>query len=138
MRIDLIKEDGTEFVYYTGDLDQNKQEALDKVTEWFQREMENGKFTSPSLNVEVDNRRYGYFNDKDNVQSLIDKNVFPVSFKASDNNFYSLSLSQLQTLKQEMIDDGLYKYQKKWTHEQYINSCTNIEDIWNYIDQENI
>ena len=40
-----------------------------------------------------------------------------------------LSLDDLRTLKQEMIQDGLSKYQWKWNKENEVMSATTIEDL---------
>lgn len=95
-----------------------QKELSDKFDEQFL----NGSFQS-SLGFRADNRRSGNKNDKDNVQGLIDLGI--TTFKDATGNFHTLTLAQLGTLKNEMIADGLGKYQKKWTFEAQIATSTD-------------
>jgi len=60
---------------------------------------------------------------------LIDVGQDPVQFKDAASNFHSLTLTQLQTLHTEMIQDGLSLYQKKWTLEGQIAAATTIAEL---------
>ena len=105
-----------------------KNEKMDSVFYKFEDIMFNGSFTT-SLGFEVDNRRGGGKDDKDNVQSLIDLGQEPVYFRDCEGEFHSLDTEQLITLKQEMIQDGLGKYQWKWGKEAAIMGAASIEEL---------
>jgi len=114
------------------DIAELKKQKLEEVYDKFNDLMENGTFTS-SLGFEVDNRRGNGKDDKDNVNSLIDLGQEPIYFRDSPGDFHSLDLADLQTLKQEMIQDGLSKYQWKWEKETEIMSCTTLDELLNII-----
>lgn len=82
-----------------------------------------------SLGFEIDNRRYDEKDDKDNVQSLISLNLESTSFKDTDGVIHQVTTTDLQTMMQEMIMDGLGKYQWKWTKEYMVYSATTIEQL---------
>jgi len=107
-----------------------KLERMDEILIKFDELMFQGTFTS-SLGFEADNRRGGGKDDKDNIQSLIDLGNEPVYFRDSNDNFHQLTIEQLQTLKQEMIQDGLGKYQWKWNKEAEVMGASSIEDLNN-------
>ena len=110
------------------ELQARKRERMDEILIKFDELMFYGTFTS-SLEFRADNRRGDGKDDKDNVQSLIDLGNEPVYFRDADNEFHSLSIDELRTLKQEMIQDGLSKYQWKWNKESEVMSAENIDDL---------
>lgn len=117
---------------FSFDFDTEKQNKLNEVSEKFLQMFKSGTFISPTLGFEVDNRRYADKFDKDNVESLIVElsDMAPgttVQFKAVDG-FHELNLSQLETLKKEMIVDGLSKHQWKWVKENEINAIVVDEN----------
>lgn len=107
-----------------------KERKVSEVKSKFTDEQANRVFTC-SLGFKVNNRRSGGNFDKDNVQSLIDLGVTPIQFRDADNQFHSLTTEQLETLKNEMIQDGLGLYQQKWDLENTINNATTLEDLEN-------
>lgn len=126
MRIEHYSESGVE-VYYTGTLEENKQEAMQQIKMEFEGSFVNGSFIS-SLGFRVDNRRSGIKNDLENIRGMIDVGI--LFFKDYDGNTHQLTLSEMNTIKIEMINDGMMKYQNKWSKEEKINLCTTIESIW--------
>lgn len=105
-----------------------KGRKLNDVKNKFTEEQGKRIFTS-SLGFKVNNRRSGGSFDKDNVQSLIDLETSPINFRDADNQFRLLTTEQLETIKTEMIQDGLGLYQKKWNFENSINTATTIDDL---------
>jgi hypothetical protein len=83
-----------------------------------------------SLGFTIDNRRGDGKDDKDNVNSLIDLGNEPVYFKDTSNNFHVLTLQDLKTIKQEMIQDGLNKYQWKWQKQNEVMQSTTIDELY--------
>jgi len=110
------------------DIEELKIQKLDEVYNKFDDLMTNGTFTS-SLGFEVDNRRGGGKDDKDNVSSLIDLGAETVYFRDANNNFHELTTDDLIILKQEMIQDGLGKYQWKWDKENEIMSAETLDAL---------
>jgi len=110
------------------DLDELKNQRMDEIFNKFNDLMVAGTFES-SLGFTADNRRGDGKDDKDNVSSLIDLGQEPVYFRDHDNQFHSLTIADLQTLKQEMIQDGLGKYQWKWNKESEVMGATTIEEL---------
>jgi hypothetical protein len=105
-----------------------KAAKKDELLNLFEEQFKNGKFMS-SLGFEVDNRRYGSKNDKDNLLSLIDLGIY--FFKDANNATHTLTLQQMLTLKAEMSADGLQKYNKKWNFESLIASCVDKTELDN-------
>jgi hypothetical protein len=110
------------------ELEALKLQRMDEVQNKFNDLMFYGTFET-SLGFVSDNRRGDGKDDKDNVQSLIELGQEPVYFKDADNNFHALTQEDLITLKQEMIQDGLGKYQWKWNKETEIMNCTSTDEL---------
>ena len=110
------------------ELDAMKREKMDEILTKFDDMLNYGTFMS-SLGFEVDNRRGNGKDDKDNVSSLIDLGQEPVYFRDHNNEFHALSMDDLRTLRQEMIQDGLSKYQWKWNKEQEVMGAETIEAL---------
>lgn len=70
-----------------------------------------------------------------NIEGLISLNETTVKYKDYDNEFRTLSKSDLETLLNECIQNGLSLYQQKWILQHSINDCTN-EDELNKIELE--
>jgi len=105
---------------------------LSQVEDIFDTMMFSGVFTS-SLGFPVDNRRSEGKNDKDNVQSLIDLQLSPVYFKDSNNEFHELTIQDLETIKMEMVQDGLAKYQWKWAKQQELAAAQSLQELENIV-----
>ncbi len=99
-----------------------------EIIETFDSLMAGGQFET-SLGFITDNRRGEGKDDKDNVQSLIELGQEPVYFKDANNGFHVLTIADMVILKQEMILDGLGKYQWKWTKENEIMNASSIEEL---------
>ena len=52
-----------------------------------------------------------------------------VAFRGYDNNFYQLTLGQLQTLKYEIGSNGYYSYEQKWAYEDAVKNATSKEEL---------
>jgi hypothetical protein len=110
------------------ELQEYKIQKMNEIQDKFNDMTNMGTFLT-SLGFVVDNRRGGGKDDKDNVGSLIALGQEPVYFKDHANAFHLLMQADLQILKQEMILDGLSKYQWKWSKENEVMGCLTIEDI---------
>jgi len=119
---------GTIEVNLQKELEVLKTHKMNLVSSKFDDMMAEGSFDC-SLGFNVDNRRGGGKDDKDNVGSLIDLGNEPVYFKDTANNFHVLTIADLKILKQEMIQDGLGKYQWKWTKQNEIMQSTTIQEL---------
>ena len=111
------------------DLEALKLQRMAEIDDKFEDLLNYGTMNS-SLGFTVENRRGNNKDDKDNVSSLIDLGNEPVYFKDHDNQFQSLTLDNLRTLKQEMIQDGLQKYQWKWQKEAEVMESTSLSDLY--------
>ena len=105
-------------------LQQLKSEKLSEIKEYFNKEQESGHTTS-SLGFEVDATR----RSKDDIESLLYVDEFPVRFKDYNNEFHDLSKEQVEVLKREIIAYGLAVYQKKWSLEEAIKNATTVEEL---------
>jgi hypothetical protein len=124
-------EDGVTIIPSVEDeLEKYKTIKMEEVLMRFDDMMFNGTFMT-SFGFEADNRRGNGKNDKDNVQSLIDLGQEPVYFRDAVGSFHALTIQDLMTLKQEMIQDGLSKYQWKWSKENEIMTASTLEDLNN-------
>lgn len=114
------------------ELEESKKQRMEEVMSRFNDMMYYGNFET-SLGFTTDNRRGDGKDDKDNVSSLIDLANEPVYFKDTNNNFHVLTIADLTILKQEMIQDGLSKYEWKWTKENEVMSATTLEILFDII-----
>lgn len=106
----------------------SKQNKMNKIKKKFESLTENGVFES-SLGFNIDNRRSGNKNDKDNIESLITLGMEPIQFKDADGMFHELSLSDLSVIQLEMIQNGLQRYQWKWYVQNQVSEATTIDDV---------
>lgn len=111
-----------------------KEYYKQKVKVWFEDQLANGKIQS-SLGFTSDCRRNGSKFDKDNLESLMVLNQYPIFWKDADGEVHQLTEQQAQTLRQEMIQFGLNLYQTKWNLETQIDSFEDIDDLHNFIEQ---
>jgi hypothetical protein len=114
-------------ISYTGTLEENKLEAIEIVKERFEETLKTRVFQS-SLGFSVQNRRFGINNDLQNIDSLISVNV--PFFMDADNIQRPVTLANLQTIKSEMIVDGLNLYQSKFNTIDAINEYETNAQIW--------
>ena len=123
----ILKVVDDEFVlkdYPIKSLEQMKTAKLSEIKQAFNQEKESGHTTS-SLGFEVDATR----RSKDDIESLLYVDMFPVHFRDYNNSFHELSKEQTQSLKREIIAYGLASYQKKWELEEAIKNATTIEEV---------
>lgn len=70
---------------------------------------------------------------KSDVDGLIDlcenKKVESVTFRDADNSFHELMLSELMTLKLEIIENGNHAYAQKWALDAQVESATTKEEL---------
>lgn len=114
-------------------LDLAKQHAISQIKGSFKQAFENGHFISNSLGIEVDCRRNGDDNDKQNVEGLI-SNMTRNSKATVNYTGYSeiktgVTKTQLEELVAEMEDHVLSLYEKKWMKQLEIQSATTIEEV---------
>ncbi|MFV0626174.1 MAG: DUF4376 domain-containing protein [Alphaproteobacteria bacterium] len=105
-------------------IEQAKSDKLSEIKTVFNHEQENGHCAS-SLGFEIDATRLS----KDDIESLLYVDLFPIKFRDHDNDFHDLTKEQAETLKKEIIAYGLAVYQKKWELEEAIKNATTIEDV---------
>ena len=101
-----------------------KAEKLAEIKQAFNKGQENGHCAS-SLGFEVDATR----RSKDDIESLLYVDMFPVRFRDYNNEFHDLSKEQVEVLKKEIIAYGLSVYQKKWTLQQTVENATTVEEV---------
>jgi hypothetical protein len=119
-------------ITYTGTLAQNKEEALEIVKNRLEEDLKTRVFNS-SLGFPVQNRRFETKNDLQNIDSLI---FVGVAFYRDANDVnQEVTLQDLNTIKAEMIQDGLAMYQAKFDKEARINLATTKEAVWNRLDE---
>lgn len=121
-------EEGNIVIDKEHELESMQLTKMDEILFKFDDLMYHGEFEC-SLGFRADNRRGEGKDDKDNVSSLIDLGQEPIYFRDADNGFHVLSIEQMTTLKNEMIYDGLSKYQWKWTKEMEVMSATTCEEL---------
>lgn len=119
--------DGVYQVVYTGNLAQNKAEAIQLINDDFKDEFKTRIFTS-SLGYRIQNRRHDIHNDLQNINSLIIVGV--AYYIDADNIPRSVTISNLETIRQEMVVDGLQRYQNKFAEISRVNNCETIEEVW--------
>lgn len=55
------------------------------------------------------------------------------SFRSYDNTDYNVTVSDLQTIKQEISLNALNLYNQKWRMEREINDLTDVDDVNDYV-----
>lgn len=121
------------------DIEKYKKQKYNELNSGFSIELSNGKFYSETLQAEVDCRRGGHNNDKQNVEGLVSymerNNIANINYVAYDSIVPDITVNQLKSLIIEMEDHVLVLYNKRWTlRDQLENSTTEkqIDDIqWN-------
>ena len=53
----------------------------------------------------------------------------PIVFRDADNEFHSLTYAQVKTLQKEIIENGNYAYEQKWTLDAQVESATTKEEL---------
>ena len=103
-----------------------------EILDAFNNTVATGHFLSTVLSIEVDCRRDTTKNDLQNVQGLISymtrNEVTEVEYIGYTSTGIA-TISQLQTLCNEMEDHVLGLYQKKWALEAQIKEATTIEQL---------
>ena len=111
------------------DLDDTKQHAMSTVAALFDRCQSEG-FVTSSLGFRADATRRS-IEDIGGLITLAQSGVItePVTFRAYDNAYHSLSLAQLQTLQVEVTARGPQVYAKKWALEAAIAAAETVEAV---------
>ncbi len=122
--VKMTEEEVKAFFNPTKTLEESKSEKLSEIKLAFSNEQESGHTTS-SLGFEVDATR----RSKDDIESLLFVDVFPVRFRDYDNDFHELSKEQAEILKREIIAYGLSIYQKKWELEEAVKLAETNEAL---------
>ncbi len=117
-------------ITFTGDLEQNKSEALEMIKSRFENDLKERQFVC-SLGFPVQNRRFETKNDLQNIDSLIYLGV--TYFRDANDINQNVTIPQLELIKSEMIADGLQMYQSKFDAETQIENCTTIPEVWDLI-----
>ena len=111
------------------DLSLDKQNKLDEIKNNFISDYNTGSFSSTTLSKDVNVGR----NHLQNLTSLIEymtvNNIDNTQFRVYDNSFVTATLSQMQSLKLDLIDRGLTLYQHKWDLETQIENAETQEAI---------
>ena len=70
---------------------------------------------------------------KSDVDGLIDMcetmGVATVTFRDANNEFHSLTLEDLKTIKLEIIQNGSYAYEQKWALDAKVDTAQTKEDL---------
>lgn len=73
-------------------------------------------------------------NAKDDVEGLLvkyapEKEKATITFRDANNEFHQLTYDQLNTLHLEIIENGLYMYEQKWSMQAQVESAQSVDDI---------
>lgn len=112
-----------------------KSAKVNEITSSFENELQNGHFMSASLGMEVDCRRSGSKNDKQNVEGLISNmsrnSKATVNYVGYSEIKNGITKTQLENLCAEMEDHALGLYEKKWVLQTQIENASTIDEIEN-------
>ena len=110
-----------------------KLEKTNEIQSAFNNEFDNGKLFSQTLGIDVDCRRSGKNNDKQNVEGLInsmERNSIPsITYVGYNTTRPDTTKEMLIALVGEMEDHVLSLYQKKWQLEESIKQATTVESL---------
>jgi hypothetical protein len=53
----------------------------------------------------------------------------PITFRDADNQFHELSYAQLKVLQLEIIQNGNYAYEQKWSFDAQVESATSEDEL---------
>lgn len=80
-------------------------------------------------NFKIDSSRF----DLDNLKNLMLYSqlvsITSITIKDYNNEMHTITVSELQTIINELIGYGLWLYQHKWEKEYEIDQCTTIEAV---------
>lgn len=109
-------------------LDVEKTFALERIKSGFHRQQELGYFSN-TINTKIDCRRI----DLDNINNLIlyleeigAPNSYEIQFRNFDNAFVVATFSQMKQVRFELIEYGLFLYQRKWQLEERVFNETDV------------
>ncbi len=111
------------------DLSLDKQNKLEEIKKEFTVDYNTGSFSSPTLSKDVNVGRGHSQNVNSLIDHMIDSSLETVQFRIYDNSFISITLTQLQELKLELINYGMSLYQHKWDLEEQIEDAVTQEAI---------
>ncbi len=110
-------------------LDERKALRVDEVKSWFETASEDAHCLS-SVGFEI------------NANSTADRNISalikriengklsePQPFRAYDNTFHDVMLSDLETMSDEVIANGQALYQQKWAYEKAISDAQTLDEL---------
>jgi hypothetical protein len=127
-------------ITYTGDLDTNKKEALERIA---LEAIDIGKTNSfmCSLGFQVDNR-WIEKNDIDNATCVIEAwfttGAQDVYYRDAYNVTHVLTEAQLRQLKLEAQLNRMYMLSLKWRREELIiQVATTVEQVWDMVEMTN-
>ena len=110
-------------------LDELKEKKLDALTaagHQFDNQLVNENMI---INSALGFKANADLRSQNNINGLIAANKEPVAYVDSQNAVHALTLSQLNTLLAECIENGQYLYQQKWAYREKINACTTKEEL---------
>lgn len=117
--------------------DRKREQKEQELEQAFVNTFVAGFFFSEALQINVDCRRFGKDNDKQNVEGLIKtlrKKGLPgteVYHGYKEEVSFNVSIEQLTLLIEEMEEYVLLNYEKKWLLENTLKNAQTKEDVDN-------
>ena len=123
---DIIEKDGKFYRTFrvVGNIETVKQNKKKELKEIFTKQMSSLCIKS-SLGFYVDADTIALMN----IRNLIDSYVSEIEFRDAKNNFNTINLDALNTLKSEVIESQQNLYQKKWEYEKQISELNSVEEL---------
>jgi len=103
-------------------IDEIKQLKADEIKSLVEYEKQNSVITS-SLGFTVNARR----EDIQNIDELITLGV--TSFRGADNVMHTVTATYLQTIRAEIVAEGLSLYNRKWAAEDALANATTEAEV---------
>ena len=92
-------------------------------------EIVDSAFVISSLGFRADAGQRAYRDVDGLITQMEEEKIITKSFRDYDNVVHELTLTDLKTLRLEIIKNGEFLYRQKWGYEQHIASANSIEDL---------
>lgn len=120
------------------DVEELKQILLKDLKKYFEKIMERPRLQT-SLGFPVDGGRSDKDNFKELWESMLNNSLTETTIKDADNEFQTVTTSQVETIYREIVAYGQSTFTTKWfKEEQEINLLNTIEDVIAYENAERV
>jgi len=101
-----------------------KQQKLNKLKSDFINVTTKGVLLSTTINKKINVSYQSLINIDSLIDYMTNNKILNKQFRCYDNSFVTVTIAELTSIKQELINFGLKMYENKWNIENKITSAT--------------